>query len=227
MSIDLDAHILEHLRSAAALSLWQAGAVRVDLDEPFQLASGNRSPIYVNCRQVLSDPVFMGLFLACARCLLVQRGVSVDAVAGGETAGIPYAAYLAQGLDRPMLYVRKKPKGYGIATRVEGRVTAGARVLMVEDLITDGGSKLGFVDALREAGGQVTDVLVLFDREQGGDELLASHGARLHSVTDRTTALTVGESCGLFSAAERRSVEEYFADSVRWHEERGYEFRAL
>ncbi|MCB1056054.1 MAG: orotate phosphoribosyltransferase, partial [Acidobacteria bacterium] len=108
---DLSTSILDRLRSASALMLWRAGAVRVDLEEPFRLASGNRSPIYVNCRQVLSDPVFMGLFLACARCLLADRGVASDAVAGGETAGIPYAAYLAQGLDRSMLYVRKKPKG--------------------------------------------------------------------------------------------------------------------
>ena len=224
---DLSTSILDRLRSASALMLWRAGAVRVDLEEPFRLASGNRSPIYVNCRQVLSDPVFMGLFLACARCLLADRGVASDAVAGGETAGIPYAAYLAQGLDRSMLYVRKKPKGYGIATRVEGHVSAGARVLMVEDLVTDGGSKLGFIDALREAGAVVEDVLVLFDRQQGGEELLAGHGCRLHSITDRASALAEGERCGLLTAAERRSVDEYFADAVRWHEERGFEFQAV
>lgn len=222
---DLATEGLVRLRQSLALLLWQAEAVRFSLDEPFRLASGNRSPIYVNCRQVISDPVFMGLYVACARLLCRQRQVTVDAVAGGETAGIPYAAYLAQALDRPMLYVRKKAKGYGIASKVEGSLEAGARVLLVEDLITDGGSKIGFVEALREAGGEVADALVLFDRQQGGDAILAEHGIRLHAVVDRATTLTVAQECGLLTPEQRSSLDDYFADPAAWHRERGYEFQ--
>ncbi|MDY7093075.1 MAG: orotate phosphoribosyltransferase [Acidobacteriota bacterium] len=221
---DLSTEGLLRLRQSLAFLLWQAGAVRFQLEEPFLLASGNRSPVYVNCRQMISDPVFMGLYVACARWLCRQRKVTVDAVAGGETAGIPYAAYLAQALDRPMLYVRKKAKGYGIASKVEGSLEAGARVLLVEDLITDGGSKMGFVEALREAGGEVSDALVLFDRQQGGEGTLAEHGIRLHAVADRGTTLTVAQECGLLSPQQRDSLDHYFADPAVWHRERGYEF---
>ena len=82
---------------------------------------------------------------------------AIDAVAGGETAGIPYAAWLAQAISRPMLYVRKKPKGFGRDAQIEGHLTEGSRVLLVEDLATDGASKVNFVDALRTAGAGVED----------------------------------------------------------------------
>ncbi|MCB1035775.1 MAG: orotate phosphoribosyltransferase, partial [Acidobacteria bacterium] len=168
MTLDLNGPVLARLREAAALMFWEVEAVRIRLEDPFRLASGNFSPIYINCRRVISEPAFMALFVAAGRTVLERAGVEVEAVAGGETAGIPFAAYLAQGMGRRMLYVRKQAKGYGIASKVEGHVRAGDRVLLVEDLITDGGSKLGFLDALREAGGRVTDGLVLFDRQQGG-----------------------------------------------------------
>ncbi len=217
---------LDRLREAAALLLWQYEAVRVRPEEPFRLASGNRSPIYVNCRRLISEPVFLGLFTSAARLLLERRGALPDVVAGGETAGIPFASVLASALGRPMVYVRRKAKGYGLASRVEGHLEAGSRVLLVEDLITDGGSKLGFLDALAEAGGEVGHALVVFDREQGGAELLGERGVRLHAVTDRSAALAAGEAAGLLDDEARRSVEGYFADPEAWHRERGLPFQA-
>ncbi|MEM7357313.1 MAG: orotate phosphoribosyltransferase, partial [Acidobacteriota bacterium] len=209
--------ILSRLREAIAFYLWRLEAVRVSPDEPFRLASGNRSPIYVNCRRVISEPGFMQLWSAAALLICEGRGLEIDAIAGGETAGIPFAAYLAPTLARPMVYVRKKAKGYGIASRVEGHLDEGSRVLLVEDLITDGGSKVGFLEAIRAAGGEVHDALVLFDRQQGGSELLAGHGTRLHAVADRATTLAAGQAAGVLSAAASTTVEEYFADPAGWH----------
>lgn len=218
--------LLSRLRQAAALCLWEKGAVKVDTREPFKLASGNFSPIYVNCRLMVSDPDFLRLFGAVAALILSRRGARCDAVAGGETAGIPFAVALAGDLAKPALYVRKKPKDYGIATRLEGELPfPGARVLLVEDLITDGGSKMTFIEALRSAGAVVEDALVLFDREQGGTELLASQGVRLHSVTDRKTAFAVGHSAGLLDQDAVTSIEIYFRDPAAWHIARGLEFR--
>ena len=214
--------ILSRLRQALALTLWDHGAVKVSSEEPFTLASGNRSPIYVDCRRVISDPSFLRLFTAVASLILDRHDVDVDVVAGGETAGIPYGAVLAQALARPFVYVRKKPKGYGTASRVEGALAEGSRVVLVEDLITDGGSKLGFLDALAEVGAEVTDVVVLFDRQQGGGDLLAEQGVRLHAVTDRKTAFAVGNSSGLMNETQQRSCDEYFRDARAWHENRGY-----
>ena len=222
-----DDPVLQRLREAMALYLWELEAVRVSPDEPFRLASGNRSPIYVNCRRVISEPGFMQLFNAAALLICERRQLAIDAVAGGETAGIPFAAYLAPTLGRPMLYVRKRAKGHGIASRVEGHCEQGARVLLVEDLITDGGSKLGFLEAIAAAGGEVRDVLVLFDRQQGGSDLLASRGARLHAVADRATTLAVGQAAGRLSRQAAETVEGYFRDPAQWHRSRGLDFSEL
>lgn len=213
------------LREEVAESLWRAGAIRIEVERPFELASGNHSPIYVNCRSMISDPEFMHLYTRAARAILEAAGATLDAVAGGETAGIPYAAYLARDLDKPMLYVRKKAKAYGVASRVEGRLEPGWKVLLVEDLITDGGSKLGFIEALRAAGAEVAEALVLFDRQQGGAALLATEGVRLHAVADRATALAVGQRRGALSAAARDEVDRYFADPAAWHADRGFAYQ--
>jgi len=212
--------LLQHLRRAAALGLSQAEAVRVNPEEPFTLASGKKSPIYINCRRLISSPAFLGLFTAVAGALVESGDLAFDAVAGGETAGIPFAAYLARDTGRPMLYVRKKPKGYGIASRVEGVLPDAdgqpPRVLLVEDLITDGGSKLGFIDALRETGATVTDALVLFDRQQGGSETLAGHSVRLTSITDLTTTLEAGAEAAALTAEQLQEVQDYLADPDEW-----------
>jgi len=217
---------VQELRQEVARSFWQAAAIKVDVAEPFALASGNRSPIYINCRLLISDPRFMRLYTRAAAAVLAASEVSFDAVAGGETAGIPYAAYLAHDVDRPMLYVRKKTKGYGLAARVEGRLAPGWKVVLVEDLITDGGSKLGFVEALRAGGAEVNDALVLFDRQQGGTRVLRGHGVALHSVTDRATALAVGQRIGALDTTQGEEIASYFTDPAAWHASRGYEFRA-
>lgn len=226
MPVSLDDTQLHHLRDATALDFWRLDAVRVRADQPFRLASGNHSPIYVNCRRVISSPRFMRLFVAATQVLLEQRGVTVDAFAGGETAGIPFAAFLSAMLGKPMVYVRKKPKGYGLATKVEGHLESGARTLLVEDLITDGGSKIGFLDALAEAGAEVRDALVLFDREQGGTDTLAARGVTLHAVVDLTSTLDAGTRGGALAAADRREVDAYLADPASWHAARGLDFQA-
>lgn len=226
LRVRLAGPLLSRLRQAAALLLWEHEAIKVSAEEPFELASGNYSPIYVDCRRVVSDPAFLRLFSATASLILERRGSEVDVVAGGETAGIPYGAVLAQAMAKPFVYVRKKPKSYGTGSRVEGRVAEGSSVLLVEDLITDGGSKIGFLDGIAEAGGTVGTVLVLFDRQQGGADLLEERGVELLSVTDRTTAFAVGTSSELMEEADRLSCEEYFRDPAAWHRKRGFSYQA-
>ena len=210
--------------TVAALTrrLWELEAIRVATEDPFVLASGNRSPIYVNCRQVISSPDFMRLYVRAATSAL--EDLEYDAIAGGATAGIPYAAYLSSALNRPLLYVRKSVKGYGTGSQVEGTVEPGWKVLLVEDLITDGGSKLPFVDALIDAGARVSDALVLVDREQGGKELLAGRGINLTSLVNRTEALAIGVEDGLIDAEAVGEIEAYFADTAGWHHERDYDY---
>ncbi|MEO1366050.1 MAG: orotate phosphoribosyltransferase [Acidobacteriota bacterium] len=223
---DLTGAILSRLRQAASLLLWEQGAVHVNAEQPFRLASGNVSPIYVDCRRVISNRSLLRVFSAVSGMLLERHGAEFDVVAGGETAGIPYAAVLSEALAKPLVYVRKKAKAYGTTSRVEGALEPGSRVLLVEDLITDGGSKLTFLDAIDGAGASVSSVLVLFDRQQGGGEKLSERGVTLHAVTDRATAFAVAGASGLINENARLSTDEYFRDPAAWHANRGYPYSA-
>lgn len=224
MTKQLNSQINGNLRTAVTLMLWKSGAVKVNLDEPFKLVSGNYSPIYINCRQVISDPHFMSVFNAAARFLLMSRDADVNMIAGGVTAGVPFAAYLAHDLNLPLIYVRKAQKGYGLSKQIEGGDPNGSKVLLVEDLITDAGSKVNFIEALRDGGAIVAHTLVLFDRLQGGTKSLKEMGVALHSVTNMDLTLDIGESSGLFKPAVIDSVRSYIADPKAWHETMNLEY---
>ncbi|MEM6486724.1 MAG: orotate phosphoribosyltransferase, partial [Pseudomonadota bacterium] len=180
------AHDPQRAGRAVARMLLDIGAVDIRVDEPFTLTSGMKAPCYIDCRRVIAFPRARALAmdLACAQ-LVAEAGVEAfDAVAGGETAGIPCAAWIAERLGLPMLYVRKKPKGFGRNARIEGRIVDAARVLLVEDLTTDGGSKVNFVAALREAGMTCahTSVLFYYDIFPEVPARLAEQGIALHAL---------------------------------------------
>src|SRR5215213_2018718 len=113
-------------------------------DDPFTFTSGLRSPVYIDCRRLISFPRARRKLMDLAAELIERTSgfESLDAIAGGETAGIPFAAWIADRLSLPMLYVRKQPKGFGRNAQIEGEVKEGQRVLLVEDMTTDGGSKV-------------------------------------------------------------------------------------
>jgi orotate phosphoribosyltransferase len=217
--------IMEGVRRVVALQLWQLGAIKVNLTEPFELVSGNYSPIYINCRQLISSPAFVDLFSAATRIICDCNNIAFDVVAGGETAGIPFAAFLAHSFGKPMVYVRKAAKEHGIASRVEGALQPGTHVLLVEDLITDAGSKLSFIEAIRGVQATVHDVLVVFDRLQGGKEALAQENIQLHSVTDMNIALEVGHTTKQISSADLISIHLYLHEPREWHVKHGLQFR--
>ena len=142
--------------------LLEIGAVLMRPKDPFILTSGRASPVYVDCRKVIGFPRARNLITSHAvEAIWREVGAeSLDVIAGGETAGIPYAAWIADRLGLPMAYIRKKPKGFGRNAQIEGVLPEGARTLLVEDLATDGGSKLNFINAIRTAGGKVSHALV-------------------------------------------------------------------
>jgi len=224
MPRDLTPEIITSIRQLVAVQLWQLGAVKVNLETPFRLVSGNYSPIYINCRQLISAPAFADLFGAASRILCEAHDIRFDVVAGGETAGIPFAAILARTFAKPMAYVRKATKEHGLGSLVEGVFSQDARVLLVEDLITDAGSKLHFIEGIKRAGGTVPGVLVIFDRQQGGYELLASMNIRLLSITDMETALNVAQAVGLLGVSELASVNKYLQSPGDWHTERNLDY---
>ncbi|WP_461307216.1 orotate phosphoribosyltransferase, partial [Albidovulum sp.] len=141
-----------------------------------------------------------------------------DNVAGGETAGIPFAAMVAERLALPMTYVRKKPKGYGRNARIEGVMREGQRVLLVEDLTTDGGSKLSFVDAIRETGARCDHTAVIFYYGIYPEtiEKLAGHGVRLHHLCTWWDVLAEARDSQCFDAATLAEVESFLTNPRPW-----------
>ena len=198
-------------------------AVHIRPEEPFTFTSGRLSPVYVDCRRIISFPR--------ARAALMRMGVDLllhhagleafDAVAGGETAGIPFAAWIADLLGLPMVYIRKKPKDFGRSARVEGSFPEGARVLLVEDLATDGGSKIGFIDAIREAGGDVAHCFVVFHYGNFPESVtsLAERGVTLHGLCTWWDVLAVAESRG-YTADQLGQGRDFLNDPDGWAEKR-------
>jgi len=144
--------------------LLDIGAVNFRPEDPYILTSGRASPVYIDCRKLISFPEERARVIGYATEAIAAAASAtpVKAVAGGETAGIPYAAWIADKMELPMLYVRKQPKGFARMAQIEGDMTEGCHVLLVEDMATDGGSKVNFIDAINKAGGSVDRVFVAF-----------------------------------------------------------------
>ncbi len=169
-------------RAPLAAALFRIGAVRFG---KFTLASGKSSSYYLDLRIVPSDPEAYRLAIAASQAVAREIGEgNFDAVAGVATAGVTVSSPLAYVLKKPMLYVRSEEKGHGLGRRVEGAVRPGWRVLVVDDLVTTGGSILSAVEALRVAGCVVEEALVLVDRLEGGEARLAASGVKLSSFVD-------------------------------------------
>ncbi len=205
--------------------LLEINAVRFRPEEPYTLASGLKSPVYIDCRLLISYPRIRAALMDFSVATL-YRNVGFeqfDAVAGGETAGIPFAAWISERMGLPMQYVRKKPKGYGRDAQIEGVIDEGQRVLLVEDLTTDGGSKLKFVEAIRKAGASCNHTVVAFfyDIFEGSVENLQDHGVSLHYLATWRDVLAAARANGQFDAATLDQVESFLGDPLAWSDARG------
>ncbi len=213
------AEISDRARTAAGI-LMDIEAILFRPEDPFVFTSGRASPVYVDCRKIISFPEARKRVMALAVELVeTEIGASaIDVIAGGETAGIPFAAWIADRLDKPMIYVRKKPKGFGRATQIEGTFDAGARVLLVEDLATDGGSKLNFVEAIRKAGGEIGHAFVIFHYGifPEGIAALAERGVTLHALATWWDALALAEERGYLSTEGLAQVRAFLEDPEAW-----------
>lgn len=205
-----------------ARMLLEIQAVHFNAREPFTLASGLPSPTYIDCRKLISYPRIRATLMDFLSITVMREAgfEAFDNIAGGETAGIPFAALVAERMALPMTYVRKKPKGYGRNARIEGAMQEGERVLLVEDLTTDGGSKLSFVDAIRETGATCHNTAVIFyygifpDTEK----TLGDHGVALHYLCTWRDVLAEARESGAFDAETLREVEAFLDDPRGWQD---------
>ena len=209
----------------AASMLLEIGAVHFNAAEPFTLASGLPSPTYIDCRKLISFPRIRSTLMDFLTAK-VMRDAGFEAftnIAGGETAGIPFAALVAERMGLPMTYVRKKPKGYGRNARIEGLMGEGDRVLLVEDLATDGGSKLSFVDAIRETGAACahTAVIFFYDIFPDTTRTLGDHGVTLHHLCTWHDVLELARERQSFDEGTLAEVARFLDDPRAWQAARG------
>jgi orotate phosphoribosyltransferase len=217
----------DEIARLTARMLLEIKAVHFNAEVPFTLASGLPSPTYIDCRKLISYPRIRSTLMDFLAVTVMRNAgfEAFDNIAGGETAGIPFAALMAERLALPMTYVRKKPKGYGRNARIEGVMTEGQRVLLVEDLTTDGGSKLSFVDAIRETGATCGHTAVIFYYGIFPEtiDVLAKHGVALHSLCTWWDVLAEARAQGSFDAATLAEVETFLTDPRPWQKARAAE----
>ena len=205
--------------------LLEIKAVNFRPEEPYTFTSGWKSPVYIDCRRIIYFPR--------ARAKICALGVekigrhvgyeTIEAVAGGETAGIPFAAWIADRMMAPMAYVRKKPKGFGRNALIEGDVPEGLRTLLVEDLTTDGRSKIQFAQALRDAGAIVNHAFVVFFYGvfPGSFETLARMEIQLHHLCTWWDVLEACQDRPYFEEGALAEVRRFLEDPVAWSASRG------
>ncbi len=209
-------------RDAAKIFL-NTKSVLFNAREPFVFTSGRISPVYVDTRRLISFPQERSFLMDAGAKLLADKigAGNIDFLAGGETAGIPFAAFLADRMNKPMLYVRKKPKGFGRLAQIEGCMDEeGKKIILIEDLQTDGGSKKVFIDAMRAAGGIVEHSFVVFHYGimPKSEENNKAMGVQLHALTDWWAVLAVAKELNYFDTETLTSVEEFLHGPDAWAE---------
>ena len=217
-------HIPENFDAASAATdtaqaLLAVRAVLVYEDRPFVYTTGWASPVYVDCRKLMSRPDLRRVVMDHAAALLNGRlGGTVDVVAGTESAGIPFAAWIAERLDLSMVYVRKKPIGWGMNAQIEGDLAPGARCLLVDDLTTDGLSKIGAARALRHAGAVVKHVFVLFNYDiyPQSKRAYADNGITLHALATWSDIFALTKAVNYFAAERAKEIKTFLADPIGW-----------
>lgn len=207
----------------AAKAFLETKSVLFNSREPFVFTSGRISPVYVDTRRLISFPQERTFLMNAGADLLKDKvgANNIDFLAGGETAGIPFAAFLSDRMDKPMLYVRKKPKGFGRMAQIEGCMDEpGKKVILVEDLQTDGGSKKVFIDALREAGAVIEHSFVVFHYGilPKSEENNKAMGVQLHALTDWWAVLDVAKELNYFDTETIASVEQFLHAPDKWAE---------
>lgn len=213
------------IATETARMLIEAKAILFAGNESFTFTSGMKSPVYTDMRKVIAYPRIRTRLIDFA-VETIEREIgyaALDVIAGGETAGIPFAAWISDRLALPMQYIRKKPKGFGRNAQIEGEVVDGARALLVEDLATDGGSKVGFIEALRKSGQRCDSTFVFFfyDIFPKARETMAALDVGLHYLVTWRDILAVAKASGYFAAETLREVEAFLDAPLAWSSAHG------
>jgi len=209
-------------RRLAEVSL-SIGSIKLNPSDPFTWTSGYRMPIYNDNRLLLGDFEHRSLVAGAFVNVLESKDIHLDVVAGVATAGIPHATSLADNLTLPLIYVREKPKAHGTRSQIEGQLKSGATVLLVEDLVSTGKSSIAAVNAVREAGGTLSDCVCIFS--YGFPELIKlfhENNCQLHPLLTFNTMLDVALDNGYVNKSEADMLKSWNIDPFSWGEKHGF-----
>lgn len=204
--------ISKSINKITAEILIDIGCVNFDIKKQFKLTSGRLSPIYCDCRKIISYAKERELLMDFAIKLIKKQTYykKIELIAGGETAGIPFAAILANKLNLPMIYIRKKQKAFGKKKQIEGDFINNANVLLVEDLLTDGGSKKEFFEALRIENLNLISTFVVFNYGIFENEIkFKDNSSKLIFLTNWNNILSVAKSRKILVSNEIKYIEEF------------------
>ncbi|WPQ67687.1 orotate phosphoribosyltransferase [Weissella paramesenteroides] len=198
-------------QTAVAKSLLDIAAIKLQPNDPFTWASGIKSPIYTDNRKTISFPDARRIIIDGLAALIKEQYPNVEVIGGVATAGIPHAAWVAEKLDLPMIYVRSKPKDHGTGKQIEGLLAAGQKVVLIDDLISTGGSVLGAVKATKAAGGEVLGVAAIFSYELPAATMnFAQAATPFSSLTNFSSLIQVAQQTGEITADELTMI-------TNWH----------
>ena len=200
--------------------LIEIGAVNFSLQSPFKLSSGFLSPSYIDCRKIIAYPLafksITRMMIDAIKSDMISQ--SPNYILGGETAGIPFAAVIAEKMGLPLSYVRKKPKDYGKNKLIEGEILKGKNSLLVEDLITDGKSKINFVNNIRAHDIKCDLSLVVFKYNifNNVDTTLKENNIEVHHLTDWEAVYNEMCSLNKFETDVLSEIKRFLDDPVTW-----------
>ena len=207
-----------NFQDAVAEILINIESVKFSFDQPYTLTSGKKSPVYVDCRKIISYTKERNKVLDYAEQYIKQNNLSFEILAGGETAGIPYAAFLAERLQKPMIYIRKKPKGFGKNQQIEGNFNDNQKAIMIEDLTTDGASKVVFIEVLRKFNINVSDIFVIFyyDIFNLSKTPLATLNVNMHYLCTWKNIINIVQKNKILSVNEINNLKYFLSEPEKW-----------
>ena len=200
-----------------AKDLLEINAVTLRPDQPYTWASGLHSPIYTDNRLTISYPAVRQAIYRGMTALIKEHFPTATVIAGTATAGIPHAAWVAEEMQLPLVYVRSKPKDHGRGKQIEGVLQPGQEVVVIDDLISTGGSVLNAVAAVNKAGAKVVGVVAVFTYQlPAADRNFAAQGLKYYAVTNYPTLVNVAQKQGLISADHLASLKDWRQDPAEW-----------
>lgn len=208
---------MENIEKKVARQLLEVKAVKLSPDAPFTWASGWKSPIYCDNRKVLSYPearkvVYMGL-----KEVAEKNFSNIEVIAGVATGAIAYGMLVAEAMGKPFVYVRPKPKDHGTGVQIEGDLPKGARVLVVEDLISTGGSSLAAVDCLEQNGANVLGMVAIFSYNfDVSREAFENKSCELHTLSSYDTLIEEAIACNYVDESHLETLKQWRISPSTW-----------